>query len=82
MTGATEAGGIGVACGDGERRADTEIGGGWGRGLAGTDTWVADPHDTRRAARWRRREEGGGSERLVLVVTAGMLAAALLNFRP
>jgi hypothetical protein len=30
MTGATEAGGMGVACRDGERRADAEIGGGWG----------------------------------------------------
>jgi hypothetical protein len=30
MTGVTEAGGMGVACEDGERRADAEIGGGMG----------------------------------------------------
>jgi hypothetical protein len=76
MTGTMEAGGMGVAQ-DGERRADAEI----DRGMGG-DTRVADPHDTRRAARWRQREEGGGSERSVLVATAGMLVAALLNSRP
>jgi hypothetical protein len=37
-----------MACGDGERRADGEIGGGWGRGRS---MWATD----------ERAQKGGGS---------------------
>lgn len=39
MTGTMEAGGMGVACGDGERRADAEI----GRGMGGEGSLAPIP---------------------------------------